>query len=80
MKNQKLILAVIISSIAATATAYAVTNSNQQEAKSIAWYTANVKEARQQNKTCYDNAELQSTKNCKNALHALELVYVGVGN
>ena len=79
MKNYNLILAVIISTI--TVTAYAVTSDQQEkEAKSIAWYTANVKEARQTNKLCYDNTELQATQDCKNALHALKLVYVGVGN
>jgi len=79
MKNFNLILAVIISTV--TITAYAVsTDQQEKEAKSIAWYTANVKEARQKNKACYDNAELQATTDCKNALHALKLVYVGVGN
>jgi len=79
MKNYKLILAVIISTI--TATAYAVSTDQQGiDAKSVAWYTANVKEARQKNKSCYDNSELQATQGCKNALHALELIYVGVGN
>lgn len=79
MKNYNLILAIFISTI--TATAYAVSSDQQDtEAKSVAWYTANVKEARQKNKLCYDNTELQATQDCKNALHALELVYVGVGN
>lgn len=52
----------------------------QKEAKSVAWYTANVREARDKNKECYDEPKLQSTEDCKNSLHALQLVYVGVGN
>ncbi len=79
MKNQHLILAIFLSAI--TITAYAATAPQQEkEAKSVAWYTANVRQARQKNKICYDNAEMQKTTDCKNAQHALELVYVGVGN
>jgi type II secretory pathway pseudopilin PulG len=79
MKKQNLILAIIFSAVSITA--YAATSGQQEkEAKSVAWYTANVRQARQKNKACYDNAELQSTEDCKNAQHALELVYVGVGN
>ena len=79
MKNQNLILGAIL--LASTAAVYAVSSEQQEkEAKSLAWYTANVRAARQKNKICYDDKELQSTMDCKNALHALELVYVGVGN
>jgi len=79
MKKQNIILALILSTI--TVTAVAVTSdSKEKDAKSVAWFTANVRAARAQNKTCFENTELQSSTNCKNALHALELVYVGVGN
>ena len=79
MKKQNLILAVIISTLSATA--YSVTSGQQEkEAKSVAWYTANVREAREKNKECYENVELQETTDCKNTLHALQLLYVGVGN
>lgn len=81
MKNQQMILAAIIAAITLSATAFAVSSDKQEkDAKSVAWYTANTKEAKKTNKACYDNPELQSTEDCKNALHALELVYVGVGN
>jgi hypothetical protein len=78
MKNQNIIVGVIL--LATTTAVYSVSSKQQQETKSVAWYTANVKEARQKNKACYDDKELQSTEDCKNALHALDLVYVGVGN
>jgi type II secretory pathway pseudopilin PulG len=79
MKKQNLILAIILTAVSITA--YAATGDQQEkEAKSVAWYTANVRQARQKNKDCYENSEMQETADCKNALHALELVYVGVGN
>lgn len=79
MKKQNLILALILSTV--TITAVAVTSETQEkDAKSVAWYTANVREARAQNKICFDNPELQTSTTCKNALHALKIVYVGVGN
>jgi len=79
MKKQNLILALILSTSTVTAVAIS-TDSQEKEAKSVAWFTANVRAARAQNKTCFENTELQSSTNCKNALHALELIYVGVGN
>jgi len=82
MKKNSLILGFIIATLAVTA--IAETNNNKESeskpAKSVAWYTANVKEARAKNKECYDNKELTTTGDCKNSLHALQLVYVGVGN
>lgn len=79
MKKQKLILALILSTI--TVTAIAVNTDLQgTQTKSIAWFTANVKEAREQNKVCFDTPSLQTSANCKNSLHALKIIYVGVGN
>lgn len=48
-----------------------------EDAKSVAWYVANIQEARQQNQACYDTPSLQSTQNCANALHALEISFKG---
>jgi hypothetical protein len=47
------------------------------DAKSVAWYTANPKEARAQNQACFENPALQATENCVNSLHALEISYKG---
>jgi len=78
MKKQNLILALILSTV--TVTAVAVSTDQGKEATSVAWFTANVKEARDQNKECFDNPGLQESATCKNALHALRIIYVGVGN
>lgn len=52
--------------------------SNQPaEAKSVAWYVANIQAARDQNKTCYDNPELKDTESCQNSLHALQISFKG---
>ena len=79
MKKQKLILAFILSTITVTAVAIS-TDSQEKQAKSIAQFTANVKEAREQNKVCFDTPSLQASASCKNALHALKIIYVGVRN
>ncbi len=47
------------------------------EAKSVAWYVANVKEARAKNKECFDNPEIKATEDCENALHALQISFKG---
>lgn len=47
------------------------------EERSIAWFVANSKEARDQNKECHDNPSLQSTPNCVNSLHALQISFAG---
>jgi len=46
-------------------------------AKSVAWYVANIKAAKAQNQECYDNPALQATPNCANALHALQIAFKG---
>ncbi len=80
MKKMNMLIAAAISVTTATAFALTVDDQQEQSAKSVAWYTANVREARAKNKICFDNKALQSTTDCKNALHALEIIYVGVGN
>ncbi len=79
MNKQNLVLALILSTVSVGAIAVS-SDSSEKEAKSIAWFTANVREARAQNKLCFDNPNLQASANCKNALHALKIIYVGVGN
>lgn len=47
------------------------------EVKTVAWYVANIPQARQQNKLCFDNPELKETPNCQNSLHALQISFQG---
>ncbi len=81
MNKQKIIFSFLIATFSIAT--FAVSNqqdSAEKDVKSVAWYTANVPDAREKNKECYDTPKLQSTKDCKNSLHALKIVYVGVGN
>jgi len=48
-----------------------------ENAKSVAWYVANIKSAKTQNQACYDNPGLQASPNCANALHALQIAFKG---
>lgn len=52
-------------------------SSQVSEAKSIAWYVANVKEAKTKNKECFDNPEIKASEDCENALHALQISFKG---
>lgn len=54
-----------------------VASETDADVKSVAWYVANIREARQQNQACYNTPSLQSTPNCVNALHALEISFKG---
>jgi hypothetical protein len=54
------------------------TFNQSDEAKSVAWYTANIKVAQAKNNECRRDAnatELQSTPDCINALHAIEISF-----
>jgi len=51
--------------------------SNQDDSKSVAWYVSNIPEARKQNQLCHDNPQLQSSQNCANSLHALQISFNG---
>ena len=53
------------------------TDVGNKEDQSVAWYVANAKEARDQNKECHDNPSIQSTPNCVNSLHALQISFAG---
>ncbi len=46
-------------------------------AKSVAWYVANIKEARAKNQECHDNPSMKTSSDCTNALHALEISFNG---
>ena len=48
-----------------------------KEERSVAWFVANSKDARAQNKVCHNNPGIQSTPNCVNSLHALQIVFAG---
>ena len=51
--------------------------SEGQGNKSVAWYVANIKEAKKQNQICFNDTTLQSTENCVNSLHALQISFKG---
>ncbi len=52
---------------------------NAEESKSVAWYTANIREAKTKVQACHDNPSLQQgSPECANARHALEISF-GVG-
>lgn len=55
--------------------AMAFNTSNAEDAKSVAWYTANIREAKVKNQQCHDNPNIKDNQECKNALHALEISF-----
>lgn len=48
-----------------------------EEIKSVAYYVANTKEAREKNRECYEQGNMQANQNCANSLHALQISFVG---
>ena len=85
MKKSNLLLI-----MATSATVYALSvsalesnnpgDAKQEEIRSVAWYAANLKEARAKNKECYGDPkaiELQATPNCVNSLQALKISFAG---
>jgi hypothetical protein len=48
-----------------------------EQVKSVAWYVANIPEARKQNQECYNNPGLKTSANCENSLHALQISFKG---
>lgn len=75
MKKTNLIMLIAAVSVL-TVTAFRA--SNAEESKSVAWYTANIKEAKTKVQECHDNSSLQASPECANARHALEISF-GVG-
>lgn len=79
MKKNSIIL--LIASLALMLSAFKVISAEEvksaEQAKSIAWYVANVKEAKAKNQQCFDNPGLKATEDCENALHALQISFKG---
>lgn len=53
----------------------AIKTSNAEEGKTVAWYTANIKEAKTKIQACHDDSSLQNSPECANARHALEISF-----
>ena len=80
MKKNTVIL--ILSALALALSAFQVISAEESstttsDAKSVAWYVANIKEARATNQQCHDNPGMQPSPDCTNALHALEISFKG---
>lgn len=75
MKKANLIMIIAAVSVLTITT---FNTSNAEESKSVAWYTANIKEAKMKVQECHDNSSLQASPECTNARHALEISF-GVG-
>ena len=83
MKKSSIIL--ISSALVLVLSAFNVINAEEssQEAsqtengKTVAWYVANIQEAKAKNKECFDNHIQKSTADCENALHALQISFKG---
>lgn len=77
MKKSILVLAAF-GSIGLTAlNATVASEKANDDVKSVGWFVANIKDARLQNQQCHNTPSLQSSQNCANALHALEISFKG---
>jgi hypothetical protein len=78
MKKGSLII-LITAGLVLTVMAFRTTQA--EESKSVAWYAANIKEAKAKNQQCHDDPSIKSSEaqECANALHALEISF-GVNN
>lgn len=85
MKKTHLLIAVAISTAVFALSVSALEKGKSGEAKgdeskTVAWYVANLKEARAKNKECYGDSkavDLQATPDCVNSLQALKMSHVG---
>lgn len=79
MKKNAIILAFtcLMLGVSAFKVISAEESSQVAETKSVAWYVANLKEAREKNKECFDNPEIKASEGCENALHALQISFKG---
>lgn len=78
MMKSNLALAVTVATAMYTLPVSALETVKSEEIKTVAWYVANIKEARAKNKECYGDAdakELQLTPNCVNSLQALKMSF-----
>jgi len=48
-----------------------------ENTKSVAWYVANIREAKAKNQQCFEDHAQQSNSDCENALHALQISFNG---
>jgi len=78
---KKAIVLVSASALVLTLSAFKALNAQEtqsaNEAKSVAWYVANIQDARAKNQQCHDNPSVQSSEDCANALHALDISFKG---
>lgn len=76
-KHTAIFLAAISALVGVMAIQTTNAQSSKSDVKSVAWYTANIREAQAKNKECRaeENSELQSSTECANALHALEISF-----
>lgn len=79
MKKQIIVLTVsiLVLSLAGLKAINAKETPSDSEAKSVAWYVANIKEARSKNQQCHDDPSQKTSPDCTNALHALEITFKG---
>lgn len=79
MKKQIIVLAISVLSLTLVGlkTINAKETIAEGQAKSLAWYVANLKDARVKNQLCHDTPSLQDSLDCQNALHALEISFKG---
>lgn len=85
MKKSSIIL--ISSAIVLVLSAFNVINAEEsgnetsqaqaENGKTVAWYVANIQEAKAKNKECFDNHIQKSAADCENALHALQISFKG---
>jgi hypothetical protein len=80
-KNSLILLAAVVLGVTLVTlkTSYAEENklevSQANEGKSIAWYTANIQEAKAQNQLCHNVPAIKDSEDCKNSLRALEISF-----
>lgn len=79
--KKNVLVATAIAAMVLVFTAFKSSNAGEatvnDQAKSLAWFVANIQEARKQNQQCHDDPSLQSSPECLNALHALEISFKG---
>lgn len=79
---QKKIIILTVSVLALTLVGLKAINAKEapaegSDAKSVAWYVANLNQARSKNQQCHDDPSQKASPDCVNALHALEISFKG---
>jgi len=83
MNKSTIILALGVAATVLTLSVSALEKSSSEgikdeEVKTVAWYVANIQDAKAKNKSCFanpDNKALQATPNCVNSLQALKMSF-----